>query len=227
MRAIIILPIVFILSNGVLINYSLDRLIFGMRSKFHHKCDTNGGNLTYSNLKGAVANLYNCVQVKIESLQILCNKDRAKSYDCYVNFLDKLEKCLEPQEKYLKDFMLNAHNLTYNKICKMDEETLLGLVSGPADVTCLRHSVVMFEQQMQQCLPKLKFVKNLYKHDDVITKVDLCHDIEILKSCISKKVEPYCQAHENISALYNMLLESYLDTCAVDLAPDDIQENLV
>ena len=117
-----------LLSVGVhaaILDYSFDQIWMGLASKFRSKCASIGGPHAYSKLQLAVLELDDCAPINFQQPDTICTTQRQKSFKCYEDFLDILETCLEPQEKYIRNIFLVAHNNIYKNNCQNNGQDLL------------------------------------------------------------------------------------------------------
>ncbi|KAK4883939.1 hypothetical protein RN001_000210 [Aquatica leii] len=199
------------------LDYSLDRLILGFRAKFQQKCVHIGGENALLDLQVAASKLVDCTPINYNSPETICTNQRQKSYRCYLGFFDKLEPCLEIQEKYMKNLFLRTHVAIFDKICK-NPKMFLRTRNQIESARCDKPLEVIVQNYLQNCLPRLRIVQNLYKHDDVITEEDLCQDISTMRHCKFMNVKQYCAEYYVVKHILDIVFDSYLDSCAIDMA---------
>uniref|UniRef100_A0A1Y1K1V7 Uncharacterized protein n=1 Tax=Photinus pyralis TaxID=7054 RepID=A0A1Y1K1V7_PHOPY len=115
--------------NAFLIDYSFDQIWLGLTSKFKSKCASVGGPQAYSDLQVAVRDLNGCAPIEFNKPDTICTEQRGKSYKCYEDFFEKFQKCIDPQEVYIKNLVLFAHNITFDNNCRDEGNDLLGKIA--------------------------------------------------------------------------------------------------
>jgi len=203
------------------INQERESKVDGVKEFFKRKCFKN-------------ANIESLNELKLEIQSIaLCNRDSfsrprsqnefynsvcatSKNYKCLAKIQEKIEPCLDSEEKYLKDYILSTYNASIDYFCKDGEKAFEDKIGNLmlSIVSCSKWQELLEFETNASCLKEinLEFSNN---PDLVVTKSYLCSKLEEAAECLLDGFKKRCKddtvpnfTREGMQLLLNWCVEN-------------------
>ncbi|KAK4884068.1 hypothetical protein RN001_000339 [Aquatica leii] len=128
------------------------------------------------------------------TVNIYCNSFRKEFLSCIKKLADVYLICLDEDEAYLTTFLLNAPYRILEKFCTDD---YLDRFSRIVNTQCNGSlPVVLKNEFLTTCLPKLNIVKNIKRGELSLKKEIVCGDLATIHVCIVNFLTQDCQISE-------------------------------
>ncbi|KAF2897365.1 hypothetical protein ILUMI_08810 [Ignelater luminosus] len=144
-------------------------------------------------------------------LQSCLDEDISSAYICYKNFTEKIDVCLEPEEKYLPNFVLGYLNKFMScdaqiKFTKVIEQTL--------NTTCVANSTVSVSLSTtidKKC--DFEIYKHLHETSFILKKSVICNDVKNVKDCMINEINKSCPSEDIIKVYYLRSITPLVELC--------------
>jgi len=120
---------------------------------------------------------------------ICTEKQRKSILECFSGIAEAWEKCSEPEEKFLPDFVLDAVEGVLDFICA-DGVAIVDKVYNPDE--CLGKLILAEKQNPDPCRHEFKIYKIKSPGDYKIIKEEFCQDLLNVQTCYGKIFEKHC-----------------------------------
>ncbi|KAF2899222.1 hypothetical protein ILUMI_06954, partial [Ignelater luminosus] len=125
-----------------------------------------------------------------------CMKDVALVlYGCFESFVKEVDACLESEEKYLPNYILELFNKTFSIQCD-NEERLIEDNEKFRNSACFNETQVSFNITSainENCIPNIKTLKQLSEKGFVLKESEICSDTKSFKKCMTNEIKKICQ----------------------------------
>ncbi|KAF2894746.1 hypothetical protein ILUMI_11426 [Ignelater luminosus] len=216
------------ITSIALINANLEDAVNGF---FEQRCSKGGNPNAYSELLSASIRVKICVENNVpssvneaETFKAICTESYDNIYKCVEDLLEKFEPCLEPEEKYLPDFVLGSFNNTLDEQCKDSGKFFLEQRANLKHANCSVASGTITPMILETCAPKLKLIEALKKTDFVLRQDELCSDIETMKNCFLDVFEERCE-NDTYTQYIETFFSPVLDWCTEQRTNNKLGEN--
>ncbi|KAF2886260.1 hypothetical protein ILUMI_19913 [Ignelater luminosus] len=161
------------------------------------KCLKNGGENAFSDLKKSFEEAWKCISVDFgsrnpqsepEFLHIVCTEMPSTLHSCFNIILEKVDDCLDVEEKYLPNFISEWFNHTFEAHCKGDGEVFKEHYQIYKNASCEAEDPNVPET----CFSKSTVLEDLQNPDFIITKTGLCDYLEQANLCFVSLVKDLC-----------------------------------
>ncbi|KAF2888713.1 hypothetical protein ILUMI_17460, partial [Ignelater luminosus] len=161
------------------------------------KCLKNGGENAFSDFEKSFANALACIsldfgsrnpQSEFEFLHIACTEMPSTLYSCLNILLEKVDDCLDIEEKYLPNFMSEWFNHTFATHCEGDGEVYKEHYQMYKNASCEAEDPDISET----CFSISTVLDDLQNPDFIITKEGLCGYLEQANLCFVSVVKDLC-----------------------------------
>ncbi|KAK5649172.1 hypothetical protein RI129_004064 [Pyrocoelia pectoralis] len=140
-----------------------------------------------------------------------CTNDGSTFIKCIQGLADTAKKCLDSNEKYLPDFILNGQKRIFEKFCTSDYQNRINKLAAS---TCkMPFAQLLNSEFLSTCLPKLKLIKNIDKGIVSLTKPQVCSDLETINTCLINIFKSNCEVDPNDLKVLSSVFEEYQVDC--------------
>ncbi|KAF2894788.1 hypothetical protein ILUMI_11386 [Ignelater luminosus] len=165
------------------------------------KCLKNGGENAFSDLEKGFEETWNCLGVELDSinpqneselLHIVCTEMQPALHSCFNILLEKVDHCLDLEEKYLPNFMSEWFNHTFATHCEGDGEVFKEHYEIYNNAECKDFDPNITETIPEKCFSRSTVLEDFQNPDFIITKTGLCGYLEHGNLCFIDFVKEYC-----------------------------------
>ncbi|KAF5280909.1 hypothetical protein FQR65_LT03058 [Abscondita terminalis] len=183
-------------------------------SIYIQKCGKNLDESQKPNLNKAVADISTCVGSNASPEapeKFYCASYGKKFLACLKSFADVGKGCLDANEKYLPDFIINAQSRVLDKYCT---DANIARLSKLSDAKCKKPlGLSLNADLLEKCVPKLVLIENLSKKDYSLNKNDVCSDLKTMQGCILNTITSTCEIAKEDTDLINSVFQEYQKEC--------------
>ncbi|KAF2888990.1 hypothetical protein ILUMI_17183 [Ignelater luminosus] len=172
-----------------------------IRNFIQGKCLKNGGENAYSDLEKSFDETWGCImdelgstnpQSESEMLHIVCTEMPSALHSCFNIILEKVDHCLDDEEKYFPNFMSEWFNLTFSTHCEGDGEVFKEHYEIYKNAECKNLDPNITETIPEKCFSKSTLLDDFQNPDYTITKGGLCGYLGHANQCFIDFVTESC-----------------------------------
>ncbi|KAF5282592.1 hypothetical protein FQA39_LY04999 [Lamprigera yunnana] len=183
-------------------------------SIYQQKCLKNTKPDEFQQLVSTITSSDNCFSAPTSSeanVKQFCSISGIKYLGCIKGYSKLMKACLDKDEKYLPDFVINAQQRVLNKFCKDDYVEKLTKVFGSKCKTPLETS--MPNEIISKCIPSLKIFQGVDKGEFTLKKDLICSDIRTIQECVTKHLTTNCEIPKEGVELVSSIFIEYQKEC--------------
>ncbi|KAK4883938.1 hypothetical protein RN001_000209 [Aquatica leii] len=177
------------------------------------KCGRNLNENEGKNLNVALETVSKCIsnqpQPARSSLEF-CNLYGTQFVGCLRSFADAGKGCLDQDEKYLPNFILNGMSRVFENYCKKNSIDHIEILNKKCQTYLGK---VVNSDFLTVCVPKLKIIANLDNRDYSLNRADVCSDLKTSQECLVNDLRTKCQLAQEDLDFVNSVFETYRSEC--------------
>ncbi|KAB0803527.1 hypothetical protein PPYR_00497 [Photinus pyralis] len=135
---------------------------------------------------------------------------------CIEGLADASKKCLDADEKYFPDFVLNGQKRILDKFCKTDYQNSINKLA--ASKCKVPFAQLLNTEFVSTCVPKLKLIENLDKGVVSLQKSVICSDLQSINTCMVNIVKTNCEVDSKDLKVFSAVFEEYQVECKTNSA---------
>ncbi|KAF2892120.1 hypothetical protein ILUMI_14053 [Ignelater luminosus] len=125
-------------------------------------------------------------------LRIVCTDMQPGHYSCFNIILEKVDHCMELEEKYLPNFMSEWFNHTFASHCEGEGEVFKEHEDVFDNADCNDVDANTMDNLSEKCLSRSTVLKVFQNIDFIITKAGLCGYLEHANVCLIDFLKEFC-----------------------------------
>lgn len=188
------------------------------------KCLRNANYDALIDLQVAIMNLSFCLPAEAhsttddEAYNKICNIYPGDGYKCVKTFMNKVDPCLDLEEKYIERAILSIYNTSAQKYCKDGEEAFMDRIKEIRGARCTKSNSLSIA--IDFCIPKVISGDMILDPSFIFRKSYFCRKLVDAKNCIVEDLTRHCV--ENSLARFMIDgFEPYLNWCTDHMFTDD------
>ncbi|KAK4883936.1 hypothetical protein RN001_000207 [Aquatica leii] len=183
-------------------------------SIYQQKCFMNSNADGLHKIFTALTSSSMCVSIQSSSAlttQDFCNTYGKQFINCLKNFADAGKGCLDKNEKYLPDFILNGQSRVLDKFCKGNSADHITKIMNSKCKKPLEQA--LNNDFLEVCVPKLKIIANLDKKDYSLNQHDVCSDLKTAQECVVNSIKTNCEVAKADLDFISSIFQEYRAQC--------------
>ncbi|KAF5282591.1 hypothetical protein FQA39_LY04998 [Lamprigera yunnana] len=185
-----------------------------LASIYQQKCLNNTNPAELQELLSSIATNDDCFNAPTSSevnVRNICLTSGSKALGCIKRYSKLIKACLDEDEKYLPDFLVDAQQRVLNKFCKDDyvekfTKVFHSICKTPTE-TLMPNAI------FSKCIPNLTIFESIEKGEFSLKKDVLCSVTRTIQECVIKGLTVNCEIPKEDVELVSSLYTEQLKEC--------------